>query len=433
MRVLSCLALLVLVSCGGSKKPSATSTTPTKESHVAPDVGLLAVQQARCSACHSLSGELDSELRAGDAGPLAAYADRVDEAASLPALSSHYSGFGLSDKQAADVRAWMRSLGGERTPRNFADVSGGTIARGEQLVRELGCGACHAPAQLDLSAVTDHAQLQAFLASPERAGKSIPHVPLSGTEAGAIAAYLLRSQQQEGARAAGFGFQYFELKIQNGDWPDVTGLQPKKRGAVQKIDTSVAARKQNYALLFEATLDVPEDGEWNFATRSDDGSWLWIDGELVVDNPGLKPATRKDGRVNLSKGAHELRVAFTQGGGGAELKVLWSGPGVEEQELPGERAATSVVRLVPKPIVATPPDAEAVARGRAAARAARCNACHQVDDPAFDELPAPPAAKAWSALKAGEGTCQLPAGRAVFSEVGSCRRSSNSRRACGSR
>ncbi|MGK0202694.1 MAG: cytochrome c551/c552, partial [Planctomycetota bacterium] len=411
MRVSLCLVLLALAACGD---PQPVATTP----HVAPDVGLLTVHQARCAACHSLGGALDTELRGDAALPLASFANRVDAVAGLPDLSNHFSGFGMSTGDASDLRAWLRSLGEERAARNFAEVSGGAIPRGEQLVRELACGACHAPAELELSQVTDHAQLTAFLAKPEKAGAVVAHVPLSGSEASAIAAWLLRGQKQDGARTVGFGYECFEVKISNGNWPDVTGLEVKARGVVDKVSTEAATRKDNYALQFESTLEVPADGEWSFATRSDDGSWLWIDGELVVDNAGLKPATRKDGRINLSKGAHQLRVAFTQGGGGAELKVLWAGPGVDEQELPGTSASTSVVRLVPKAMVATAPAEEAVARGRSVARAARCDACHQVDESAFEELPAPTLAKAWAKIKIGEGTCDLPAGPAIFDEVG---------------
>ena len=412
MRVSLCLVLLALAACGD---PKPVITTP----HIASDVGLLTVHQARCAACHSLGGALDVQLRGDAAAPLASFANQVDAAAGLPDLGSHFSGFGMSVAAADDLRAWLRSLGGERQARNFADVSGGAIPRGEQLVRELACAACHAPGELELSAVTDHAQLTSFLAKPDKAGRAVAHVPLSGSEASAIAAWLLREQKQDGARGVGFGYECFELKISNGNWPDVTGLEAKARGVADKMNTEVATRKANYALQFESILEVPADGEWNFATRSDDGSWLWVDGELVVDNVGLKPATRKDGRINLNKGVHQLRVAYTQGGGGAELKVLWAGPGVEEQELPRTSASTSVVRLVPKEVVTTAPAEEAVARGRSLARAARCDACHEVEEPAFQELPEPLAAKAWSAIKIGEGKCALPAGPAVFDEVGS--------------
>jgi len=193
-------------------------------------------------------------------------------------------------------------------------------------------------------------------------------------------------------------------------------LKPSARGVVAKMSTAVATRKAQYAIQFTATIDVPVDGDWQFATRSDDGSWLWIDDVLVVDNAGMKPPTRKNGGQRLSKGPHQLRVAYTQGGGGAELKVFWSGPSVDEQEIPGSSAHSSVLRLVPPERKVTSPPSDAVARGRQAARAARCDACHEIADPEFASLPAPAQAKPWPAL--GGGQCPVAAGPQLHKEVG---------------
>ena len=354
---------------------------------------------------------MDRELAALPARPLAALASRVDLMASVPALADHFC---AGDED--DVRAWLRSLAPAQTPWMSKEVAGGSIERGEQLVRELACAACHAPADLDLAATTDHAHLVDFLREPQKRFVGLAHVPLAGGEADAIAAYLLRAQKQEGARSQGFGYECFERNIPNGDWPDVSGLEPSARGVVATMNTEVATRKAQYAIQFVATLDVPADGEWQFATRSDDGSWLWMDDVLVVDNAGMKPATRKNGQLRLTKGPHQLRVAYTQGGGGAELKVLWSGPGVDEQEIPGTSAHSSVLRLVPPKRVDTTPPGDAVARGREVARAARCDACHEVADPGFAKLPAPSPAKAWADL--GVGECAVATAPELHKQVG---------------
>ncbi len=412
MRVFICIWLLALAACGDpgpvtSAPPgagSASGTTP-------PAAGLLAVQQGHCAACHSLGEAMDRELAALPAQPLVALASRVDLTASVPALVDHFCAGNVDD-----VRAWLCSLAPAQAPLKSQEVAGGSIERGEQLMRELACFACHAPADLDLAATTDHAHLAGFLREPQKRFPGLAHVPLAGGEADAIAAYLLRMQKQEGARSQGFAYECYERNIPNGDWPDVSGLEPSARGVVATMSIAVATRKSQYALQFNATLEVPADGEWQFATRSDDGSWLWIDDVLVVDNAGMKPSTRKNGRRRLSKGPHQLRVAYTQGSGGQELKVFWSGPGVDEQEIPGTSAHSSVMRLVPPKRVETPPPSDAVARGREAARAARCDACHRVEDPEFAKLPAPSRAKPWADLGAGE--CAVAAGPDLRKEVG---------------
>ena len=415
MRLYLCLVMLAMAACGDGK--SVATVPDISTSDISTDRGLLKLHENQCASCHSLGEGFDGDLFMSAAPPLDLLAKRARTASAKPDLRSHFAG-----DSAADVLSWLDSLDRQRDPGSSAEVGGGAIPRGEQLVKELGCGACHSSEQLDLSRQASHAQLTAYLAKPQRLGQDFAHVPLSGSEASSVAAYLLRSQQQEGARAAGFGYQCFELRIPNGDWPDVSSLKPKERGVVDQISNAVATRKQQYALLFEATLEVPETGEWMFATRSDDGSWLWIDGELVVDNAGMKPATRKEARVELAKGLHELKVAYTQGGGDADLKVLWAGPGVEEQELPGASATTSVMRLVPMAIADSPLDQAAVDRGRAAARAARCDACHEVREDAYHALPELKSARAWSQLAdsvaGADSVCALPDARSVYDEIG---------------
>ena len=44
-------------------------------------------------------------------------------------------------------------------------------------------------------------------------------------------------------------------------------------------------------------LAVPKDGEYEFATKSDDGSRLFIDEKQVVDNGGVHPEQERKGKI----------------------------------------------------------------------------------------------------------------------------------------
>ena len=189
-------------------------------------------------------------------------------------------------------------------------------------------------------------------------------MPLREAEAAAVAAYLLRDQLKEGQRGQGFAWRCFETDKGYGQWPDISSWTPKASGVTSEIGVGVATRGSNYLLEFTATVDVPATGEWTFAIVSDDGGWIWVDGEQLAANPGMHPATRKQGKVTLTQGPHDLRVGFTQGGGGAVLEVLWSGPGVAEQPIPAAAATTSVTSLVPPDRQRAALPAEQVARGR---------------------------------------------------------------------
>lgn len=74
-------------------------------------------------------------------------------------------------------------------------------------------------------------------------------------------------------------------------------------------------------LLVEA---VPTTG---FCITSDDGSKLFVNGEMVIDNDGLHSDVRKCGSVETADQDLEVVVEFFERGGGATLILEWSPPG----------------------------------------------------------------------------------------------------------
>jgi len=92
-------------------------------------------------------------------------------------------------------------------------------------------------------------------------------------------------------------------------------------------DADFGGLTDNFIVHAIATLTVPADGEYTFRLRSDDGSELFIDGQLVIDHDGLHAAEDKDGSIQLTAGRHDLRVNFFEAGGGQELRLSWRKPG----------------------------------------------------------------------------------------------------------
>ena len=96
----------------------------------------------------------------------------------------------------------------------------------------------------------------------------------------------------------------------------------------------LGAPHDNFAAVLTGFLDVKEAGQYDFWTESDDGSMLWIDKAIVVDNHGLHGPEKKTGTVSLSKGIHPILVQFFEAGGGAFLKISWKGPDTAGAEQP---------------------------------------------------------------------------------------------------
>jgi len=70
---------------------------------------------------------------------------------------------------------------------------------------------------------------------------------------------------------------------------------------------------ENFAIRFRAELEINMPGVYVFELYSDDGSQLYIDGSLVVDNDGIHPATSQWGRINLKTGIHAIEIHYFQG------------------------------------------------------------------------------------------------------------------------
>ncbi len=96
----------------------------------------------------------------------------------------------------------------------------------------------------------------------------------------------------------GINFRYYE-----GDWdslPDFSKLIPVKTGIAGNFNLSEKIKGDYYGFEFEGFIQIPEDGIYEFMTDSDDGSQLFIDGNLVADNDGLHGMELVKGAIALA-------------------------------------------------------------------------------------------------------------------------------------
>ena len=79
---------------------------------------------------------------------------------------------------------------------------------------------------------------------------------------------------------------------------------------------------------------IPETGNYTFATTSDDGSTLTIDGFQVVDNGGNHVPLTKTGQIRLPRGPHSFTLEYFQSGGGYEIGWQWAREGAALTPVP---------------------------------------------------------------------------------------------------
>lgn len=133
---------------------------------------------------------------------------------------------------------------------------------------------------------------------------------------------------------SGLFFEYYETGTL-AELPDFESLTPLLTGNVASFDMSSRLRDDNFAYRFSGYVTLPESGLWTFYTTSDDGSQLWIDENLVVDNDGLHGSQEESGAISLSAGAHRLVVTFFERGGNEVLNVNFEHASVPKRTLTG--------------------------------------------------------------------------------------------------
>ena len=131
----------------------------------------------------------------------------------------------------------------------------------------------------------------------------------------------------------GLSYQYYA-----GNWervPDFTSFEPVRTDAIYEIGLDhIPFKEDKFGLVLKGAIEIPATALYTFYLNSNDGSKLYIDGKLVIDNDGLHGALEKEGQINLSEGKHSLRITYFQAGGGFHLKAYISGPDLERVSIP---------------------------------------------------------------------------------------------------
>jgi len=133
--------------------------------------------------------------------------------------------------------------------------------------------------------------------------------------------------------------------------PVATGVEtminfPTHSGAWKSTDPTVdlSLCNDNFAITFIGNIYCPVSGEYTFATESDDGSKLFINNNLVVDNDYLQPMTKRYGdSLDLNAGYHRIEVQYFESLFNQGLILYWTVPGEVETIVPAENLSRSTI------------------------------------------------------------------------------------------
>lgn len=120
--------------------------------------------------------------------------------------------------------------------------------------------------------------------------------------------------------------------------PAFDQMTPQDSGIVFEPDLALLpAVDQAVGVRFVGTFDAEQSGTYRFFLQSDDGSRLYLDGQLVVDNDGQHGSQERSGKIELSRGRHVLRLDYFNALGDKDLLLRYAVDDGPKQVLSGER------------------------------------------------------------------------------------------------
>ncbi len=138
----------------------------------------------------------------------------------------------------------------------------------------------------------------------------------------------------------GLNVKYYTFSGTWNNLPDFNTLTPVFIKNEPNVSLSSRTQEDNFAYLWEGYIVIPSQGSYQFRTRSDDGSRLYIgplngtgspysfSGPSTVNNDGLHgPQDATSSNIELQPGVYPFAATFYEQGGGAEMSISWRLPG----------------------------------------------------------------------------------------------------------
>jgi hypothetical protein len=130
---------------------------------------------------------------------------------------------------------------------------------------------------------------------------------------------------------------YFE---QSSSMPDLNAHEPNMAREVDIVDYPETndkfpgfSKAHNFAVRYTGFVQINAPGDYEFTIGSDDGSKLYINDQVIIDDDGLHSYKEKSATKTLSTGYHRLQLEYFQHDGGASIRLMYKGPDSNNQQV----------------------------------------------------------------------------------------------------
>ena len=130
---------------------------------------------------------------------------------------------------------------------------------------------------------------------------------------------------------SGLNYRYYEGEFRQ--TKEIVDSFLVKSGVCRQFSIEKSLREEQFGFEFDGYIRVPADGLYTFYLESNDGSVLYLDDDVLIENDGAHAVNEVSSSNSLQAGMHRIALKYFQQGGGKHLKVSWKGPGLDKREI----------------------------------------------------------------------------------------------------
>ncbi len=114
---------------------------------------------------------------------------------------------------------------------------------------------------------------------------------------------------------------------------------------VERVDSNIdfnwnqeppapTVKRELFSVRWRGEIEIPVTDTYTFTTRSNDGSRIYVNDQLVVNDWGVHPARDTSGAIDLEVGPYAIVVEYMQDGANANIVVSWESSLIPKQPIP---------------------------------------------------------------------------------------------------
>ncbi|MBQ6087819.1 MAG: hypothetical protein IJK96_07185 [Bacteroidales bacterium] len=133
-------------------------------------------------------------------------------------------------------------------------------------------------------------------------------------------------------RGRGVSYKYFEGAFKSVD--DLARARVQDNGVMEDISIDRAKSDDHFGFEYNALLEIPAPGRYTISVSSDDGTKLFLDDKLIIENDGSHSVNVVEVSAAMDAGLHRLKLLYFENVGGEILEVGLKGQGLDYDSIP---------------------------------------------------------------------------------------------------